>query len=286
MPKDATSLDYVRRIDRVITYMTGHLDEPLDVESLADVACFSPYHFHRIFRHMTGEPVTEAVRRIRLHRATGDLIKTAMPMVEVARRAGYGSVAAFNRAFRTAFGVPPATYRRQGRLIPLPSVTEEQERTMYEIEIRDERPVHLAALSHRGPYMEIGHAFERLHVWAAGRSIVGPATRTFGIYHDDPGQVKPEDLRSEAAISVDPDIAVSDDVHAIDLPGGRYAVLIHKGPYAELEKAYKWLYGTWLPQSGEEPDDRPCYEEYLNNPRDLPPAEWLTEICLPLKPAA
>lgn len=286
MPKDATSLDYVRRIDRVITHMTAHLDDPLDLERLAEVACFSPYHFHRIFRYLTGEPVTETVRRLRLHRATGDLLKTAMPMPAVARRAGYGSVAAFNRAFRSAFGIPPATYRRQGCLVPSPSITEAQESSMYEIEIRDEKPAHLAALAHQGPYMEIGHAFERLQVWAVGRSLIGPGTRTVGIYYDDPGQVKPEALRSEAAISVAPGTEMDGDIHPIDLPGGRYAVLTHKGPYAELETAYKWLYGTWLPSSGEEPDDRPCYEEYLNDPRNLPPAEWLTEICLPLKPAA
>jgi AraC family transcriptional regulator len=60
-------------------------------------------------------------------------------------------------------------------------------------------------------------------------------------------------------------------------------VLHHKGPYAELERAYAWLYGTWLPQSGEEAADRPVFEEYLNNPRALPPQEWLTDICLPLQ---
>jgi AraC family transcriptional regulator len=59
-------------------------------------------------------------------------------------------------------------------------------------------------------------------------------------------------------------------------------VLHHRGPYAELNKAYRWLYREWLPTSGEQCADRPIFEEYLNNPRALPPEQWLTDICLPL----
>jgi AraC family transcriptional regulator len=73
------------------------------------------------------------------------------------------------------------------------------------------------------------------------------------------------------------------EARRLTIAGGRHACIVHKGPYAELENAYRWLYHLWLPHSGEEPGDQPVVEEYLNNPRELPPAEWLTEIRLPLK---
>lgn len=63
----------------------------------------------------------------------------------------------------------------------------------------------------------------------------------------------------------------------------RHAVLVHVGPYAELERPYKWLFGEWLPNGGEEAADAPVVEEYLNNPQDLPPSEWRTAICVPLR---
>jgi len=47
--------------------------------------------------------------------------------------------------------------------------------------------------------------------------------------------------------------------------------------------AYNWLYGTWLAQSGEEPADAPCVEEYLNDARTVPAAHFRTEIWLPLR---
>ena len=66
------------------------------------------------------------------------------------------------------------------------------------------------------------------------------------------------------------------------LPGGRAAVARHRGPYAELEAAYAWLYRDWLPASGQEPADHPCFELYLNDPRRTAPADLLTDVCLPL----
>lgn len=88
MTKPDTLLDYGRRIARVVDHIAAHLDEALELERLAAVACFSPYHFHRIYRAMTGETAADTLRRLRLHRAAGDLVKGGDGMVQVARRAG------------------------------------------------------------------------------------------------------------------------------------------------------------------------------------------------------
>ena len=93
----------------------------------------------------------------------------------------------------------------------------------------------------------------------------------------------PAELRSEACISVGPDIEADGDVRILELPGGRHAVLHHQGLYAEPEAAYLWLYRKWLPNSGEEAADRPCFEEYLYNPKNSAAEEWRTDICLPLR---
>ena len=64
---------YASRIQRVVDHLAEHLDDPLDLESLARVAHFSPYHFHRIYRGILGETVHDTVRRLRLQRAAIDL---------------------------------------------------------------------------------------------------------------------------------------------------------------------------------------------------------------------
>ena len=289
--KPATSLDYSRRIDRVLQHMGAHLDADLDLNALAEIAHLSPYHFHRIYAGITGETAAESLRRMRLHRAAGSLIGAATPIAAIAKRAGYGSVAAFGRAFQASYGTAPAAYRKRGALVmdysdhPAASPSHKPEHAMFNVTIRDTAPVRLAAFRHQGHYLEIGPVFERLYTWAGPRGLMGPATRGIGIYYSDTQSAPPAEWQSDACISVGETVTQSAEPGApriIDLAGGRHAVLRHQGPYAELHKAYTWLFGTWLPQSGEEPADRPCFEEYLNNPRDLPPQEWLTEISLPL----
>jgi AraC family transcriptional regulator len=68
----------------------------------------------------------------------------------------------------------------------------------------------------------------------------------------------------------------------LDLPGGEIALGLHKGPYDQLVHSYQWLFSQWLPSSGCEAADRPCYETYLNDARTTPPEDLLTQISIPL----
>ena len=285
MNKSRTTLDYSRRVERVVAHIGAHLDETLELETLAGIAAFSPYHFHRVYRSLMGETAADTLRRLRLVRAAGDLVQGAAPMAGIATRAGYGSVAAFTRAFGAMYGMPPAAYRRRGGLVIPAFQPDTEESTMYDVEFRTTPTLRLAGLRHRGPYIQIGAAFDRLFARAGGRGLIGPATRMLGIYYDDPQSVPAAALRSDATITVGDEVADDGDVRILTLAGGRHAVVLHRGPYSELERAYAWLYRGWLPQSGHEAADRPCFEEYLNNPRELPPEEWLTAVHLPLMAA-
>lgn len=268
---------YEARILRVVAHLWANLDAPLDLDQLAAVAAFSPYHFHRVYRGATGETVTETVRRLRLHRAAGELVRSDQPIATIADRAGYSSQAAFTRSFSADYGLPPGLYRRR---TASPTLMED---LMLPIDYVTLPDLPCVAIAHRGPYMEIGKAFEALSVYAAGRGLIGPQTRMFGVYHDDPSAVPAAELRSEACLTVAPGTAITPPAQPLTIAGGRYVTALHTGPYAELEKAYQWLFGTWLPTSGQEPDDRPALEEYLNDPRTLPPTEWKTLVYLPLK---
>src|SRR5262245_4450318 len=278
-----TRSDYAMRLERVFRWLADHLDDTLDLAQLADVAAMSPYHFHRIYHAMQGETAAETVRRLRLHRAAVELITGELPVQRIARRAGYGSQEAFTRAFKAAYGVPPARYRTSFVSIPATGRTgDAMETTMtYEATIRESAMIRVAALPHHGEYQKIGMKFERLGALAGGQGLCSPGTRSFGIYYDDPSAVAREALRSDACMSVPADWTASGELELREIRGGRYAVILHVGPYAELERAYRWLYGTWLPQSGEEPADAPCIEEYLNDARTVPPTELRTEVWLP-----
>ena len=124
--------------------------------------------------------------------------------------------------------------------------------------------------------MDIGRAFSRV------RDRVGSGSLMVAIYEDDPDAVPPADLRSAAGTVVDPGTKIPHDLAERMVPAGRYAIMRYIGPYSSMHAAYRWLYGQWLPSSGEEPRDHPIIEEYLTDPATTPPVDAVTDILLPL----
>lgn len=274
---------YQERLMRVSAYIHDHLDEELDFARLADIACLSPWHWHRIYRGVQGETIAATVRRLRLHRAAGELVNSEAPVEAIAKRVGSSGVPAFTRLFKSAYGITPAAYRKAGRHKIFDQPVRQEESAMYDVELRDMRARRLAGLAHRGPYIEIDKAFAPAGGMMAAAGAFGPQTEMIGVYYDDPGITAEKDLNSFAGFTIAEGADVPQGLESRELAGGRYAVFTHKGPYAELHKAYNWFYGSWLPAAGHEPADGPPCEIYRNDPRDTPPAELITEICVPLK---
>ena len=150
-----------------------------------------------------------------------------------------------------------------------------------EIRIETIGEIEVARVRHVGPYNEVGRCFEHLFEWAA--SVGGRPGRVFNLSYDDPDTVAPESLRSDACLELRTNVPPPPDITVDTLAAGRYAIYTHRGPYDGILEAYRRLFSLWLPQSGEEVDDRPCMEIYRNSPLDTPPAELLTDLCLPLR---
>jgi AraC family transcriptional regulator len=102
--KKTTYRDYSERMLKVLVFIQRHLDEDVLLEELAEVACFSPYHFHRIFRGMIGESVKGYVRRLRLERAAQRLKNSARSITDIAFEAGYEAHESFTRHSGTCSG--------------------------------------------------------------------------------------------------------------------------------------------------------------------------------------
>lgn len=289
--KANTGQSYRRRLTKVIDYMYENISGDLDVNTLADIANMSPYHFHRIYREMAQENINATVRRMRLQQAAAELIKDEWPLAKIATSVGYQSLEAFSRAFSKQFGETPSDYRkaRSGKALNLqPYVamlpTEPSEYVeMFEVEVLDFDGLNLLGYEHQGDYLDIGKAFEKIFQYAGIKNLLREESRSFGLYYHDPKTVTTEELRSVASVSVANEVELSDEdaPEFIAIPKGKCATLLFKGSYAELEKPYDWFFGEWLPKSGHEAADFPPFEEYLNDPKTTAPNELLTRIhCL------
>ena len=298
--RSSTEHSYRERILRVLIHIQQHLDEDLPLEDLAHVAHFSSFHFHRIFRGMVGEPVSEHIRRLRLERAAWQLKVGDRAIIQLALDARYETHESFTRAFRAMFGVSPTQFRAVHRVPPYPSVPSE---VHYEpeggvtgfvpieaggepmdVRVEEVRPIRVAFVRHTGPYAACGAAWQKLCGWAGPRGLIGPSSTFLGVSHDDPEVTPPEKIRYDACVTVPDSVQGEGDIGVQEVGGGEYAITTHRGPYERLAQTYARLCGEWLPKSGREVRSAPSLEFYRNSPETTPPEDLITEVHVPLAP--
>jgi AraC family transcriptional regulator len=321
----AARAEYLGRIHRVTDHIERHLDERLALEELARVACFSPFHFHRIFTACVGETLYQFILRLRLERAANQLAQNpGKSVTAVALDCGFGSSAAFARAFRAAFGTSASAWRAAGRKdreavrkdgeagaaapgyvddgaaaqraggerarrLPMsPNPSSLPVKPAESVRIEDALPCTVAYVRHVGPYAGdaalFGRLFGQLGRWAGPRGLLGPQARMFTIYHDNPDITAAEKLRISVCVVVPEGTKPEGEIGVMRMDGGPYAVATFEVDATEFAAAWNWLMGTWFPSSGYQPDDRHCFEVCLNDPAQHPQRKFRVELWEPVRP--
>lgn len=303
--------EYVARLNRVVDYIYAHLGDDLSLETLAHVAAFSRFHFHRIFHAMQGETVSQYVQRVRLERAASLLVAdSGRSVTQIALECGFSGSDTFARSFRDAFGMTATQWRdggyqnrkmRQGDskigqdwvvlLHHIDSVTHYptwrltmSDAVQAVVEVKQMPSYHVAYARHVGSYSGIGEAFGRLMKWAGPRGLVGADAAILGVYHDDPSVTDESKLQSSACLSVPAGTSVEGEIGEMEIAGGLYAAGHFEVSADEFGQAWDAVYGGWLPESGYQCDERPCYELYLNDHEQHPEKKFIVDICVPVKP--
>jgi AraC family transcriptional regulator len=324
MNNNAQKEEYISRINRVIDFIENNITEEMKLEQLAKVANFSRFHFHRIFSALVGETLNQFIQRIRLERAASLLIlNTKLTITDVCYECGFSSPSVFARAFKDLYEMSATEWRDGGyRLFSKPGKLKSkngktdsnlcedhvisskyigfnnnsllwrikmQDAKEINVEVKDVPDFTVAYIRHIGPYKGDDQLFERLIEklckWAGPRGILNfPETKLFAVYHDNPDITDEEKLRTSICISIPEDTEVTGEFGKMLLQGGKYAVANFELSNDEYEEAWKAVYGSWLPQSGYQPDDRAPYELYLNDPKTHPENKCIVDIHIPVKP--
>lgn len=315
---------YQGRVNAVMDYVEAHLGDVLTVERLAEVAHFSPYHFHRIFRAMTGETLGGFIARVRLEHAGSRLVaQPDRPVVDIALECGFASASSFSRAFREAYGTTPTAWRdggyreheRQSRdpaADPTPeglASSGEFSVTGRRLSVQTGRPVwdvaagslgtvsvaievlpdtEVAYVRYTGRYQGLGQVFTelyaRLMIWAEARGFVQAGTPLFNLYHDDPSLTDDDHLRVSACIPVTPETPSEGDIGRMALPAGAVAMGRFELGNDDYPEAWYAMAAGWLPDSGYEPDDRLPFERYLIGREARRKDAEVMDIGLPVRP--
>ena len=282
-------MNYERQLEKVIAFIGKHLDEKLTLDQLSDIACFSKYHFHRLFTAYTGLSLQHYVRWLRLKRAAHQLIVNKdTPIIEIAIHAGFESHESFTRAFKKACTMNPRDFRGQSSwqfwerppyCLPKPG------KITMNVSIKNMKPRRLAVFEHRGDPQKLGDSVNTLINWAKAQTIsLKPKPgEAFGFGYDDPETTPAADFRFDLGITVPESLKISDEIVEKRLPSGRYAVAVHHGSRNNMGDTVYGLYRDWLPESGETLGDLPCIFCYYNFEHEVAETELITECWLYLK---
>ena len=155
------------------------------------------------------------------------------------------------------------------------------------VEIKELSSFHVAYMRHIGPYgPAVSRLWEKFNRWAEARDLQPKGAVSLGISHDDPSVTPPDKCRYDACVVVPPEFKAEPGVTLTDIPGGKYAVTHFKGTDRDIGKAWNDLFRTWLPTSGYQPDDRPCFELYVSSGKKDCSKDGVIQcdICVPVRP--
>ncbi len=313
--KEYLRQQYVGRINRVMDFIEKHLEDDLNLEKLAEIANFSPFHFHRLFSAMSGETLNKFIRRTRLERAASYLSDDQRfdTIAEIGFRCGFSSNAVFSRNFSEYFGMSPTEFRNEGYVNfrknrKLQSKNSQilsnddkyfsdhddyfrsinihkQNVKIMKVEIKDMPEIHVAYVRHMGNYSEVGNAFEKLMRWAGPRGLLDkPDAKILAVYHDDPGITEESKLRTSVCITIPEGMKTEGEVGTLKITGGKYACGRFEITDEEFSGAWNSMMGEWLPESGYVCEDNPPFELYHNNYEEHPEKKHILDICIPVRP--
>lgn len=276
--RSSTTSSYRERVLRAVVEIEKDPGRTPALDALAREACFSAFHFHRVFSAIVGEGPAEYARRLSLERAAHELSASNDSVSAIARRAGYARQESFTRAFMARYGATPSAFRaaRAESRKPAPTDATRVGRVETFPSLR------VAFIRHVGPYEQAPAQFERLQRWAGARREGREEALLLGIAHDNPAVTPASQLRFDCCIAIADDVRRGeDDIGIQTVLGARYAASVHHGNFATLMQTYAWLARDFLPRQQLTMRGAPAVEIYLTPP-DVEATDGMTEVLLPV----
>jgi AraC family transcriptional regulator len=312
-----TEQDRSERMDRVVWHIEENLPFDLSLERLADVACYSTEHFHRMFCRTFGETPQSFVHRVRLENAANYLMYCPLRSIsEIAAESGFSTPAYFSTAFRKHFGVAPQVWKRvayrghnqfwehpsafadlpddsRARKIVLTYRTfPEPVKDLEGVEVRSMPAERVAVLRSAGGYTfaAVRGTWLALQQWAQRRGLWKGARQRFGVLRSNPLVSGKKQCLYYAAVSVPDSVEPEGAVRVYTVPENLYALYRHRNTSRALDEealvsVYLRFYHRWMRTAGMEPFHLRSVEIM---PETLPLLSWRgAEITLgiPVRPA-
>jgi AraC family transcriptional regulator len=295
--------DYKNRINRVFQFIDEHLDADLSLHTIAEIAFFSPFHFHRIFKFITNETLFEYVSRQRIEKSALDLLHKNSTTTEIAHKYGFSDNSSFSRAFKKKFGIGPTEFKKQNRnrysKIRQLDSRKGQEYPDYEkyiciitnlqnwikmnanIGIKKTSKMDLAYVSSIGP-QNLQTAYQKLIKWATPQGLINEQTKMVTIYHDSFKVTEANKVRLSACVLLSKPLETSGEIGLTSIKEGKFIVGSFKIGLTDFEKSWTGLF-IWMNENGYKKADKNPFEIYHNNFNDHPEKKAIVDFYIPIE---
>ncbi|MBN2520072.1 MAG: GyrI-like domain-containing protein [Bacteroidales bacterium] len=261
------------------------MDSKLLLNDLAEIALFSKFHFHRIFKSVTGENLNEFIKRVRMIKAYRFLqVDKTISIKDLAIKIGYNSTANFSRDFKEFHGISSTQTRQSGEVLEERVINSKNIKLNIAYKGIDYLPDRYVL------YKKITSGYDNELIPKTSNELYKLAVdykfkieQFIGIGYDDPDYTPANKCKYDICIAVNPDeLPKGIPCNSKIIKGGKFAVFNYQGHKNDITKAWDYLFKEWLLNSKYLPDDRPHIEMYLHSEKYVQ-GYFNVNLCLPIK---
>ncbi len=283
-------MEWLSCLNEAINYLEEHLEDKIDLERVAQVACCSSFHFQRMFSYLADLPLSEYIRRRKMTRAVFDLQNGDEKIIDIALKYGYESPTAFNRAFQSVHGMAPSAARAEGvTLKAYPPIS-------FRITIKGEAEMNYR-IEKKGAFkitgvrehysMNIEECFSMVPLFWQKTVQSGVIPRLCALMDREPKGVlgvstcmNGQDFDYYIAVATDQEMP--EDMTEYHVPQCTWAIFECIGAMPDaIQNLQKRIVSEWLPNSGYEYANAPDIEVYFEGNQQA--EDYRCEVWLPVE---
>ncbi|MFB9054140.1 GyrI-like domain-containing protein [Formosa undariae] len=295
--------DYKNRINRVFEYIDSNLESDLSLNTIAEIAFFSPFHFHRVFKFITRETLNEYVTRRRIEKSASDLLHKNITTTEIAHQYGFSDNSSYSRTFKKYYGISPTGFikenpNRHSKIRQLKSKNGQDypDHEKYicilnnlkkwiemnaKIKIKDTPKRTLASVTHVG-INGIENAFETLTKWAIPKGLLNhPDAKMGRLFYDSFKVTAPDQVRMSIFLTTHEPFDVAGEISKLTIEEGKCIVGRFEITPHHFEKAWTSLF-LWMNENGYKKNSKNPFEIYQNDYRTHPENKFIVDLYIPI----
>ncbi len=275
--------NYQNRINKVIDYIEHNYENDITLKDLSEIACFSEYHFQKIFLKYIGETPFDFIKRIKLENSVIKLIQSNKSITEIALEANYSSSANYSKAFKKYYKIAPKECREMGTLDSLETDKKEIDSINLKIKIENFNDITVAYIQTKGNLnMKISIAWGKIHSWVRREGLYNKDTTAIGIIlEENTKSIKGSSIYL-SCLSVPENTAGSKNIKIKKINGGLFGTINFTGKYSDIDKVFTYFYKNWLPNSLFESINKEVLQIYPSKRTSLNQNNSNIKICFPI----